>query len=711
MASALRTSTPCISGELYQSIKGAIRTGSLCLGLMALASVARADSTLMIDTLNLDVKGNSSVTFTFSVATPGIRKDATERLRMRPYRTDDGVYFLYVAFSKTAPTSPPNDINYYLYSQPIAARDKEVFTEYVVVGTPRGGFSDQWSLVKFHLNENGLHHGSMELPIPSASNEPLIAIEPDKRVEAIYLSSPTHRIPFAIKSLRNNFEVDVNSADLTTNNEDYWKWSGSDKRYPVEFDRLTPGPPFVLSNSPLTASVKVEPNVWNALMASAHSLKVDQPTDVLLLTIRHNSSPGGIPRAYPLAINIRFRPPWWSLLLAAGIGSVLGSGLTLFFPATWQGTSAVRTIASAVLLAAVAEILGILMFMSDDSNLVIAGLKLNPTEVLPALGLGILVGLLGLKVLDALRSRYRPDDMRITKFGMQLVWVVLLLVAPCSMAGQAGPLALDRFSTKQPLYLLDESGRIFVSDAKQLDRPARNWATVPSVLKAVDLLATRLWGDREQVFVTAYGLIQADPRPRVIQYSRNGERQCEWLLPEISAGLDVDTERHALYLSGSATGTVYRLNLLRDNCYGPKQLNPVLKIDGVGRLGPLAVDSKRRYAFVADSLKGSIYQIGLEQGDYKQVARSLGQPVALLYDDILGRLYAVDSAGRRVWLIDVNRYPAPSPVVVSRDLAFQDPSSITAASNGGLLVGDRTAKVVFLVDLGGRVATRFPMPN
>jgi hypothetical protein len=287
------------SGVLHRSAKTALKTALLCVALLVLPPFGRADSTLKIDTLNLDVKGDSSVKFTFSVATPGVRVDATQRLRMRPYRSDDGLYLLYVAFSKTAPTIPPNEINYYLYSQPISARDKEIFTEYVIVGSPRGDFSDQWSLVKFDLDESGLHHGSIELPIPSSSKKPLISIEDDKRVEPIYLSSPTRKIQFAIKSLINNFEVDVNSADLTTNNEDYWKWNGSEKRYTVVFDSLTPGPPFALTSSPLTGSVKVEANIWKALMASAHSLKADLPTDVLFLTIRHNSSPGGIPRALP----------------------------------------------------------------------------------------------------------------------------------------------------------------------------------------------------------------------------------------------------------------------------------------------------------------------------------------------------------------------------------------------------------------------------
>lgn len=391
------------SGILHRRSSNGFRAVLVCLALLVLQCFGYAESSIVLDPLNLDLDGNSTVKFTFSVATPGVQIDEVRRMKMRPYPTDDKVYSLYVAFDKTAPTTVPNEINYYLYSQPVAARDKAIFTEYVVAGSRHGTFSDQWRPVRFHLQENGLHHGSIELPIPSSSNQPLISVDPDKGIEPIYLSSPTHKMRFAIKSLIDNFEVDIHSAELTANNDDFWNWSGPEKRYSAKFDSSTPGPPFALTNGPLTASVTVEANIWKALMASAYSLKADQPSDVLLLTIRHNSSPGGAIRALPAKIGVRFRPPWWSLLLSACFGSLLGSSLTLFFPETWKGANALRTIGSAALLTVIAEIIGMLLFMSDQSDLVIAGFKLNPTELLPALVLGIVVGVSGLKVLDSFK--------------------------------------------------------------------------------------------------------------------------------------------------------------------------------------------------------------------------------------------------------------------------------------------------------------------
>jgi hypothetical protein len=310
---------------------------------------------------------------------------------------------VYMAFDKIAPTTPPLDINYYLYSQPALATEKDVFTEYVVVGTPRGDFSDQWSWVRYHLDENGIHSGSLELPIHSFSNEALILVEPDSSAGTVYLSHPDHKLAFSTKNSLKGLVVYVDGADVTTNNEYYWKWTGGERRYPVVFDAPNPSAPLTLTAAPLNGTATVRPNLWKSLQASAGAFRSDQSQDVLNLTVRYSAEFGGNPRALSVPIRIRFRPPWWSLFGCAVLGSILGSLVTLWFPDTWKATTKMRTIRSAVLLAIVAEFLGLLMFLSDGSKLAIAGFNLDPTEVLPAAGMGLLVGFLGLKVFDAFK--------------------------------------------------------------------------------------------------------------------------------------------------------------------------------------------------------------------------------------------------------------------------------------------------------------------
>lgn len=380
-------------------------TMAMCLALLAFCSarpISATPSTIAIDDLTIDPQGQTGMRFTNSIATSLVRVDAGERMKMRGYASDDGFYIVYVAFDKTSPTTPPSDINYYLYSQ-AATVGGDMFTEHVVVGTPRGDFSDQWSWVKYHLTENGTHSGSLEIPVHSFSNAALISVEPDSSAGTVYLSQPQHKITFSTKNSLKGFEVTLDSADLTSDNDYYWKWSDTDHRYHVSFDVGNSNPPWSLFTAPLNGIVWVRPNLWRSLSGSAGAFKSGQFQDVLNLTLRYNAGLGGNPRAVSVPINIRFKPPWWSLFCCAVIGAFLGSLVTLFFPDTWKGKTPARTIESAIVLAVVAEFLGLLMFQSDDSKLIVAGFNLNPTEVLPALGLGLLVGLLGLKVLDAFK--------------------------------------------------------------------------------------------------------------------------------------------------------------------------------------------------------------------------------------------------------------------------------------------------------------------
>ncbi len=286
-------------------------------------------------------------------------------------------------------------------------------------------------------------------------------------------------------------------------------------------------------------------------------------------------------------------------------------------------------------------------------------------------------------------------------------FLIAPLVLQFCLVAQTGPVAVDRFGTTGRLYVLDEGGRIIVSSEQR--GGSRVLARVPAALKALDILSTRLWEDREMLFVTAYGLTSEDSRSRIIQYSPAGQVQCEWILPEVSAGLDVNTNNHVIYLSGASTATLYSLQLLRDTCYGRGQLRPVLRVRNARRLGPLVVDSQRNLAFVADMLRGTIFRVDLFQRQSVEAVGLPGQPVALLYEGLQHRLYVADGAGRKIWRVNVSAMPVPAPDVVSMDAAFQEPNSLTFAPDGKLLVGDLRAGRIFVVDWSGAVVGQIPV--
>src|SRR5216683_8144480 len=79
-------------------------TGVLfCMLLGITAPTLYGQSTIAVDDLSVDPRGDSGVKFTSLVATHGIHLDTNQRMKMRPYPTEDQSYLVYVAFDKTSP--------------------------------------------------------------------------------------------------------------------------------------------------------------------------------------------------------------------------------------------------------------------------------------------------------------------------------------------------------------------------------------------------------------------------------------------------------------------------------------------------------------------------------------------------------------------------------------------------------------------------------
>lgn len=279
---------------------------------------------------------------------------------------------------------------------------------------------------------------------------------------------------------------------------------------------------------------------------------------------------------------------------------------------------------------------------------------------------------------------------------------MLLIACPCTP--QPVPIGMDRSESKQTLYVLDEDGIVWTYTKSQLDGASTVFVKVRPELKALNVRITKIW-DRETVFVTGYGITTSDPRPRILQYSSTGQKLCEWILPEISTGVDVDTEKRVVYLSGASTGTLYSLKLLSDTCYGPNQLNIAMIIKGASRLGPLVVDSARRVGFVSDVLRGSLYQFLIDHGYGKEVLQGLGQPVALAFSHLKEGVFVADSGGRRIWRVSLQSQ-IPSKFLYFSDSVLDDPSSLVLSSDGRLIVGDRGTNSLLVVKFPGKLDGR-----
>jgi hypothetical protein len=370
--------------------------------MIAFPLLCPAQVSIALDRAVLDSHGDSYVEFSEAGAYGNTDLTPSKKELMRCFPTDDLSYSVCVDFRKTRPTEPPTDIDYHIYTQSISHAGTNASTEYVVVGSPHGDFSDQWSSVKFRLTENGVHTGTIELPLHSTSISDLISLESPPDAGNIELAQSDHKIPFTATNSLKGFGVVIASAELTTDDDDNWLWPDKVRHYySATFNEEHSGVPPELRIAPVTGFFQVHPNFWQSLISSTHTINSDDASDMATLTIRYNPELGGSPHAKPIKVRIHFLPPWWALFISAILGSILGGLLTLVFPDTWKATTPARTLGSAALLALITQSFGMLLFLSKSSNIDIAGLSLNPTEILPSFGLGILVGLLGIKTLNA----------------------------------------------------------------------------------------------------------------------------------------------------------------------------------------------------------------------------------------------------------------------------------------------------------------------
>ena len=146
-------------------------------------------------------------------------------------------------------------------------------------------------------------------------------------------------------------------------------------------------------------SVTLRSNAWHALGASIFPLAPDQPHETMTLYVNYDT-PGGIPSTLEIPIAIRFRPSFWSLILAVLVGAIIGSMLAqLIKKKDAESLAWYKAFGVALLGSALAEVLGIVL-VYGGSEFRLLGFELDPYQLLPVVAIGGLVGLVGFRNAD-----------------------------------------------------------------------------------------------------------------------------------------------------------------------------------------------------------------------------------------------------------------------------------------------------------------------
>jgi hypothetical protein len=171
---------------------------------------------------------------------------------------------------------------------------------------------------------------------------------------------------------------------------------------------LPPAPNGQKIGPPQQIQIHVVPKFWNALTASLVHLNSGSsgipPDDQITGNIHYNASIGQVSMSLPFSVPVQFYPGLPQLCLFALTGGLMGAFLRSI-PGTsrmslWKRVKPLLALAAWCILF---ELLGLWIWTqgSPRTNVVILGFDCNPSQLLPAFLMGVLIGLTGLRKLDA----------------------------------------------------------------------------------------------------------------------------------------------------------------------------------------------------------------------------------------------------------------------------------------------------------------------
>jgi hypothetical protein len=344
---------------------------------------ARADSTspqLSFDAVNVRQEGVVS----FSVLSVG--EDPQSNFpspRFLLGQTDDQTFRLYVdvdsiqqvrfnAFTLTA----------YVTDSKLAAQKSYKFQ---ITGNPTGSFRDTPVRVSFHVKTaSAAPIGSILLPVYNAAKTDLLV--PEEQKEPAYVSvSGTTPIQVGITNVPDALTIAVTEVSVREECPSCWQRISFaiDDKHPLV---IQPG-----TNA--NVALDLVSNSIPALLQGALVIKPDVPHETLAVNLTYHTLPGGADRKQTIPVKIRFGPGLFGLALALLGGIALG--LTARYLLTDKlGTAnepPLHAIVSAVVLALIAEVVGVMMTAYGNSKLVLFNLDVDPRQLFPAFILAMLI--------------------------------------------------------------------------------------------------------------------------------------------------------------------------------------------------------------------------------------------------------------------------------------------------------------------------------
>jgi hypothetical protein len=337
-----------------------------------------------------DVHPDANSTVTFTVA-PGhaLPYASIQNLELVDAKNGTGDYRVQIDLSSMS-RGKYGRFGFSLYANRTGQFENTVYA-FDVYEDPFGTFNDTIRQVSIRLGPNGTPFlGTVPVPIHSSYGPPSALLYADsKSVQHVRMGTET------------DFTIRLDSAlDLGASLADPAATATCDScvqtPIPVKLstNRLSP-------NDHVDVVLKVQPNTFNAMGASAHRSALDYDADVNL-SIPVTADQGGSQRTQQIAVHIQFSPPVVFMALIVITGTLAGAfvrmllvyfaGKSWLWPEFWTGT----------ITALIVWALAVAVFSAGHATVEYMGLKFDPTQLLSA---GLLTFLAGagpvfLKALD-----------------------------------------------------------------------------------------------------------------------------------------------------------------------------------------------------------------------------------------------------------------------------------------------------------------------
>ena len=273
--------------------------------------------------------------------------------------------------------------------------DNKAACGYRVQVIPSGTFLDQMADAHFELSDGGqMEQGIIHIPLYNlVYSKAMLQSGGNGKPTAVSLSGVT-TLEFTLTNALGDLPIGLYpDPSISPSHASYWTDAPKAELHLPRSGSTLLNPGQTINDA---VTVTLRSNAWHALGASIFPLAADQPHETMTMYVNYDS-PGGIASTLEIPIAIRFRPSFWSLILAVLVGAIIGSLLAqLIKKKDADSLEWYKAFVVALLGSTLAEVIGIVLAYGG-SEFRLLGFELDPYQLLPVVVIGGLVGLVGFR--------------------------------------------------------------------------------------------------------------------------------------------------------------------------------------------------------------------------------------------------------------------------------------------------------------------------